>query len=69
VGTRLLCCSSGNVTDDVIARYIAEQNVDQDEDFKFTEHRLHDVQPGAVSWREDKLESVRVKTEPALRLF
>jgi putative transposase len=28
------CCSSGNVTDDVIAKYIAEQNVDQDEDFK-----------------------------------
>ena len=23
------CCSSGNVTDDVIAKYIAEQNVDQ----------------------------------------
>ncbi len=28
------CCSSGNVTDEVIAKYIAEQNVDQDEDFK-----------------------------------
>jgi putative transposase len=28
------CCSSGNVTDDVIVKYIAEQNVDQDEDFK-----------------------------------
>src|SRR5450432_2638820 len=28
------CCSSGNVTDDVIAKYIAEQNIDQDEDFK-----------------------------------
>ena len=27
-------CSSGNVTDDVIAKYIAEQNMDQDEDFK-----------------------------------
>ena len=28
------CCSSGNVTDDVIAKYIAEQNKDGDEDFK-----------------------------------
>jgi putative transposase len=28
------CCSSGNVTDDVIAKYIAEQNAGQDEDFK-----------------------------------
>ena len=28
------CCSSGNVTDEVIAKYIAEQNIDQDEDFK-----------------------------------
>jgi putative transposase len=28
------CCSSGNVTNDVIAKYIAEQNIDQDEDFK-----------------------------------
>jgi putative transposase len=26
-------CSSGNVTDEVIAKYIADQNVDQDEDF------------------------------------
>jgi putative transposase len=28
------CCSSGNVTDDVIAKYIAEQNTNVDEDFK-----------------------------------
>jgi putative transposase len=28
------CCSSGNVTDDVIAKYIAEQNTNTDEDFK-----------------------------------
>ena len=28
------CCSSGNVTDEVIAKYIAEQNVDKDEDFR-----------------------------------
>ena len=28
------CCSSGNVTDQVIAKYIAEQNIEQDEDFK-----------------------------------
>ena len=28
------CCSSGNVTDDVIAKYVADQNIDQDEDFK-----------------------------------
>jgi putative transposase len=28
------CHSSGNVTDDVIAKYIADQNTDQDEDFK-----------------------------------
>ena len=28
------CCSSGTVPDDVIAKYIAEQNVDQDEDFR-----------------------------------
>ena len=27
------CCSFGNVTDEVIAKYIAEQNVDQDKDF------------------------------------
>src|SRR6202166_5069666 len=26
------CCSSGNVTDEVIAKYIAEQNIDQDEE-------------------------------------
>src|SRR5207248_9730968 len=28
------CCSSGNVTDEMIAKYIAEQNLDQDEDFR-----------------------------------
>lgn len=28
------CCSSGNVTDEVIAEYIANQSRDQDEDFK-----------------------------------
>ena len=28
------CCSSGNVRDEVIAKYIAEQNIDQDEDFR-----------------------------------
>ena len=28
------CCGSGNVTDDVIAKYIAEQNTNVDEDFK-----------------------------------
>ena len=28
------CCSSGNVRDDVIAKYIAEQNIDRGEDFK-----------------------------------
>ena len=28
------CCSSGNVTDEVIAKYIAEQNIEQDEDFR-----------------------------------
>jgi putative transposase len=28
------CCSSGNVTDEVIAEYIANQSHDQDEDFK-----------------------------------
>ena len=28
------CCSSGNVTDEVIAKYIADQNVEQDEDFR-----------------------------------
>jgi putative transposase len=28
------CCSSGNVTDEVIAKYIAEQNIDQGEDFR-----------------------------------
>ena len=28
------CCSSGNVTDEVIAKYIAEQNIDQDEGFR-----------------------------------
>jgi putative transposase len=28
------CCSSGNVTDEVIAKYIAEQNIDQDSDFR-----------------------------------
>ena len=27
------CCSSGNVTDEVIAEYIANQSPDQDEDF------------------------------------
>ena len=28
------CHGSGNVTDEVIAHYIAEQNVEQDEDFQ-----------------------------------
>jgi putative transposase len=28
------CCSSGNVTDEIIAKYIAEENIDQDEDFR-----------------------------------
>jgi putative transposase len=28
------CCSSGNVTDEVIAEYIANQNQDADEDFQ-----------------------------------
>ena len=28
------CGSSGNVSDEVIAKYIAEQNIDQDEDFR-----------------------------------
>jgi putative transposase len=28
------CCSSGNVTDEVIAEYIANQNHDRDDDFK-----------------------------------
>ena len=35
----------------------------------FAEHGLHDVQPRAVFWCENEFESVRVKTEPALRLF
>ena len=35
IGARgYFCCSSGNVTDEVIAKYIAEQNIDQDEDFR-----------------------------------
>jgi hypothetical protein len=33
-GRGYFCCSAGNVTDEVIAKYIAEQNIDQDEDFK-----------------------------------
>ena len=28
------CCSSGNVTDEVIAEYISNQNENQDEDFR-----------------------------------
>ena len=28
------CCSTGNVTDEVVAEYIANQSRDQDEDFK-----------------------------------
>lgn len=28
------CCSSGNVTDDVIAKYIEEQELESDDDFK-----------------------------------
>jgi len=28
------CCSSGNVTDEVVAKHIAEQNIEQDEDFR-----------------------------------
>ncbi|MGB8479556.1 MAG: IS200/IS605 family transposase [Acidobacteriaceae bacterium] len=28
------CCSSGNVTDEIIAEYIANQNENQDEDFR-----------------------------------
>ena len=29
-----LCCGSGNVTGEVIAKYIADQNIGQDEDFR-----------------------------------
>jgi REP element-mobilizing transposase RayT len=28
------CCSSGNVTDEVVAEYIANRNQNQDEDFR-----------------------------------
>jgi putative transposase len=28
------CCSTGNVTDEIIAEYIANQNDDRDDDFK-----------------------------------
>ena len=28
------CCSSGNVTDDVVMQYIAQQSTDQDQDFR-----------------------------------
>jgi REP element-mobilizing transposase RayT len=28
------CCSTGNVTDEVIAEYIAHQQDDRDDDFK-----------------------------------
>jgi hypothetical protein len=35
----------------------------------FAEHGFNDVQPGAMLRREDKLKSLRMKTEPALRLF
>ena len=34
VGPRIFLLQFRQVTDDVIAKYIAEQNVDQDEDFK-----------------------------------
>ena len=34
VGTRVFCCSSGNLTDEAIAKYIADQNIEQDEDFR-----------------------------------
>lgn len=33
-GRGYFCCSSGNVTDEVIAEYIASQNQDTDEDFQ-----------------------------------
>ncbi len=35
----------------------------------FAEHGFNDIEPRAMFWREDEFESVRVKTEPALRLF
>src|SRR5665213_57040 len=35
----------------------------------FAEQGFNDVQPGAVLRREHKLKSLRMKTEPALRLF
>ena len=28
------CCSSGNLTDEIVAQYIANQNTTPDEDFK-----------------------------------
>jgi len=28
------CCSSGNVTDEIVAQYIANQNTTPDEDFR-----------------------------------
>jgi hypothetical protein len=34
-----------------------------------TEHGFDEIEPGAVFWREDEVEPVRVKSEPALRLF
>jgi hypothetical protein len=38
VGERLFVAASGNVTDEVIAKYIAEQDVERDDrDFKVTE--------------------------------
>lgn len=33
-GRGYFCCSSGNVTDEIIAEYIANQNIDQDTDFR-----------------------------------
>ena len=35
----------------------------------FAEHGFHDVQPGAVLAREDKLEPLGMQVQPSLRLF
>ena len=67
-GSALICCE---VQMDAIDQFLLAGDADapQHASRHFAEHGFHDVQPGAVFWREDELESLGMKTEPALRFF
>ena len=60
------CCSSGNVTDEIIAEYIANQNEDRVDDFRvdgvyFLKPAWCGNQPAGL-WPEQDLQSVTEAT-------